>query len=77
MLNKNLNPRTKNFIRILNEEKKEKLWLSPRTKAPTPAEMSKGQSDNANNATKSSSTQRLRTDLRRSVGVTTAPKWCG
>ena len=42
------------------------------TKAPTPEEMSKGQSDNANNATKSSITQRLRTDLGRSVGVTTA-----
>ena len=41
-------------------------------KAPTPKEMSKGQSDNTNNATKSSITQRLRTDLGRSVGVTTA-----
>ena len=34
------------------EEKKEDIWLSPMTKAPTPTEMSKGQSDNANNATK-------------------------
>ena len=42
------------------------------TKAHTPTEMSKGQSDNTNNATKSSITQRLRTDLGRSVGVTTA-----
>ena len=42
------------------------------TKAPTPTEMSKGQSDNTNNAIKSSITQRLRTDLGRSVGVTTA-----
>ena len=42
------------------------------TKALTPTEMSKGQSDNTNNATKSSITQRLRTDLGRSVGVTTA-----
>ena len=42
------------------------------TKAPSPAEMSKGQSDNTNNATKSLITQRLRTDLGRSVGVTTA-----
>ena len=41
------------------------------TKAPTPTEMSKGQSDNTNNVTKSSITQRLRTDLGRSVGVTT------
>ena len=42
------------------------------TKAPTPAEISKRQSDNTNNATKSSITQRLQTDLGRSVGVTTA-----
>ena len=42
------------------------------TKAPTPVEMSKGQSDNKNNVTKSSITQRLLTDLGRSVGVNTA-----
>ena len=42
------------------------------TKAPTLTEMSKGQSDNTNNATKSSIKQRLRTYLGRSVGVTTA-----
>ena len=35
-----------------NREKKEEIWLSPMTKAPTPTEMSKGQSDNTNNATK-------------------------
>ena len=35
--------------RILQENKKE-IWLSPMTKAPTPTEMSKGQSDNTNNA---------------------------
>ena len=34
--------------------------------------MSKGQSDNTNNATKSSITQGLRTDKDRSIGVTTA-----
>ena len=28
------------------QEKKEEIWLSPMTKAPTPTEMSKGQSDN-------------------------------
>ena len=39
------------FIKILTE-KKEEIGLSPMTKAPTPAEMSKGQSDNTNNATK-------------------------
>ena len=41
------------------------------TRAHTPAEMSKGQSDNTNNATKSWITQRLRTDLGRSVGGST------
>ena len=40
------------------------------TKAPTQGEMSKGQSDNTNNATKKSITYRLRTDLGRSAGVT-------
>ena len=34
------------------KEKKEEIWLSPMTKAHTPTEMSKGQSDNINNATK-------------------------
>ena len=43
-------------------------------KAPTPAQMSKRQSNNTKNATKSSITQRLRTDLGRSVGVTTVTK---
>ena len=45
------------------------------TKVPTPTEMSKGQSDNINNATKNSIKQRLRTDLGRSVGVTTQRCW--
>ena len=44
------------------------------TKAYKPTEMSKGQSDNTNNVTKKSITQRLRTDLGQSVGVTTATK---
>ena len=35
-----------------DEEKKEEIWPSPMTKAPTPAEMSKGQSDNTIKATK-------------------------
>ena len=34
------------------KRKKEEIWLSPLTKAPTPAEMSKGQSDNTYNTTK-------------------------
>ena len=37
------------------------------TKAPTPTEMSKGQSDNINNATKSSIKQRLAADRLRTV----------
>ena len=36
----------------VSNEKKEEIWLSPMTKAHTPTEMSKGQSDNINNATK-------------------------
>ena len=56
--------------KILGE--KEEIWLIPMTKAPSPAEMSKGQNDSTNNATKSSISQRLRTDLGRSVGVTSA-----
>ena len=30
----------------MRKGKKEEIWLSPMTKAPTPTEMSKGQSDN-------------------------------
>ena len=56
----------------INTKKKKEIWPSPMTKAPTPTEMSKGQSDNTNNAQKSSIKQQLRTDLGRSVGVTTA-----
>ena len=37
---------------IIMQEKKEEIWLSPMTKAPTPTEMSKAQSDNTNSATK-------------------------
>ena len=33
-------------------DKKEEILPSPMTKAPTPTEMSKGQSDNTNKATK-------------------------
>ena len=40
------------ILSCLYVEKKEEIWLSPMTKAPTPTEMSKGQSDNTNNATK-------------------------
>ena len=40
------------MIAIICKEKKEEIWLSPMTKAHTPTEMSKGQSDNIKNATK-------------------------
>ena len=46
-------------------DKKEEIWLSPMTKAPTPTEMSKGQNDNTSNATKKFNTGRP-------VGVTMA-----
>ena len=59
----NFLPHHTNWHPPLTEEKKEEIWLSPMTKAPTPAEMSKGQSDNTNNATTSSITQRLWTDF--------------
>ena len=44
------------------------------TKAPTPTEKSKKQHDNTKTPPKSSITQRLRTDLGRSVGETIATK---
>ena len=60
------------FTDYLSKDKKEEIWPSPMTKAPIPTEISKGQSSNTNNVTKSSIKQQLRTDLGRSVGVTTA-----
>ena len=42
------------------------------TKAPTPTEKSKKQHDNTKTPPKTSITQRLRTDLGRSAGATTA-----
>ena len=54
------------------KEKKEEIWLSPMTEAPTPKEKSKKQHDNTKTPPKPSITQRSRTDLRRSVGVTLA-----
>ena len=58
------------FYRL--QEKKEDIWLSPMTKAPTPTEKAKKQRDNTQAPPKTLITQRLRTDLGRSVGVTTA-----
>ena len=40
------------YCSFMQQEKKQEIWLSPMTKAPTPAKMSKGQSDNTKNATK-------------------------
>ena len=65
-------------LSIVQEKKdSEEVWLGPMTKAPTPTEKSKQQCDNTKTPPKSSITQRLRTDLGRSVGVTiaTKPMW--
>ena len=56
---------TQNFLLLFrNKRKKEEVRLSPMTKAPIPTENSKP-------PLKTSISQRLRTDLGRSVGVTT------
>ena len=60
------------YIVELFKEKKKEIWLSPMTKAPTPTEKSKKATWEDINATKTSITQRLLTDLGRSVVVTTA-----
>ena len=57
---------------LLKTKKKEEVWPSPMTKAPTPTEMSKGQVTTQTTPQKSSIKQRLRTDLGRLVGVTKA-----
>ena len=54
------------------QEKKEEIWLSPMTKAPTPTVKSKMQYDNTKAPPKTSITQGLRTNLGRSVRVTLA-----
>ena len=48
-----------------NSRRKQDIWLRPMTKKPLPTNISKGQNNNTNHATKSSITQRLQTDLRR------------
>ena len=42
----------KGLFSIVFIEKREKIWLSPLTKAPTPTEKSKRHRDNIKNATK-------------------------
>ena len=60
-----------------HQEKKEEIWLSPVTKAPTPTEKSKKQRDNIKNATKNfdytTIADRLRTVSR--VTAVTALVW--
>ena len=65
-------PENKAVLSTIIERKKEEIWLSPMTKAPTPIEKSKKQRDNTKTQPKTSITQRLRIDLGRSVGVTIA-----
>ena len=67
-----VNKDPKSVLYCEHEVKKEEIWLSPMTKAPTPTEKSKKQRDNTKSPPKTSITQRLRTDLGRSVGVTIA-----
>ena len=55
-------------ITLLTEEKKEEIWLIPMTKAPTPTEKSKKQSDNTKTPPKTSITQRKQTDRTDSSG---------
>ena len=57
---------------VASDEKKEEIWLRIVTKAPIPNEKSKKQHDNTKTPPKTSITQQLRTELGRSVGVTTA-----
>ena len=56
------------------KRKKEEIWLSPMTKAPTTTHKIQKATWQHKNATKTSITQRLRTDLWRSVRVTIATK---
>ena len=72
---KNSEPRShlsQTFKPPLSQEKKEEMWLSRMAKASTPTDKSKTPRDNTKTPTKTLITQRLRTDLGRSVGVTIA-----
>ena len=75
---KPLTPAEKSKNKAIFEEKKEEIWLSPMTKAHTPTEMSKRQSDNINSATKkfdyTAVADRLRTV---SWSNYRPPNWCG
>ena len=52
------------------KKKKKEIWPSPMTKPPIPTENSKNKGQHTHTPPKSSITQQLRTDLGRSVGVT-------
>ena len=71
---KNKNSLSQKLKNVHLYEKKEEIWLSLMTKDPTSTEKSKKQSDNTKTAPKNAITQRLRTDLGRSVWVTIATK---
>ena len=58
---------------ILSKEKKKEIWPSPMTKTPIPTENSKTKGQHTQTPPKTSITQQLRTDLGRSVGVTSNP----
>ena len=55
------------------KEKKKEIWPSPMTKPPIPTENSKTKGQHTQTPPKTSITQRLRTDLGRSVWVTSNP----
>ena len=55
------------------KEKKKEIWPSPMTKPPIPIENSKTKGQHTQTPPKTSISQRLRTDLGRSVGVTSNP----
>ena len=61
------------FLKKTDKEKKKEIWLNPMTKAPTPTEKSKKATwQHTKTPPKTSITERLRTELGRSVGVTKA-----
>ena len=66
------NKRIMILTQSMYKEKREEIGLSPMTKALTPTSKFKKQRDNTKTPLKTSITQRLRTDLGRSVGVTIA-----
>ena len=60
-------------VQFWSQEKKKEIWPSPMTKPPIPTENSKTKGQHTQTPPKTSITQRLRTDLGRSVGETSNP----